>query len=147
MPGKKAEPLGQISLEVIFGSANNFRAETLCFEVVPFKEDYHALLGHPTFVKFTAIPCYAYMKLKMPGPNGVITVFGDPKNALEAEVANFELAEAKLANFDTTEVSTTTDEVASAAQKKPRSRTDEQETRAVPTGPSSSNSTAPAQAE
>lgn len=37
MLGKKVEPLGQINLEVVFGSEDNFRAETLCFEVVPFK--------------------------------------------------------------------------------------------------------------
>lgn len=56
IPGKKVEPLDQISLELIFGSADNFRAETLCFEVVPFKRGYRALLGRLAFVKFMAIP-------------------------------------------------------------------------------------------
>lgn len=114
--------------------------------MVPFKGGYHTLLGRPALVKFMAIPCYAYMKLKMPGPNGVITVCRDAKNALEVEVANLELAKAELAAFDNTKVSTTTDEVAQAIQKKLRPDHEEQEARMAPTDLSSSNNTAPAQA-
>lgn len=138
--GKKVEPLGQISLEVVFSKVDNFWDETLCFEVVPFKGGYQALLGHPAFVKFMATPCYSYMKLKMPSPNGVIMVSGDTKNALEAEEANLELAKAELANFGMMEVSITTDEATPAAQKKALPSSDEQETRVAPTDPSSSNS-------
>jgi hypothetical protein len=32
------------------------------------------VLGRPCYAKFMAIPNYTYLKLKMPGPNGVITV-------------------------------------------------------------------------
>lgn len=45
IPGKKAEPLGQINLEVIFGQEHNSRSELLCFEVVPFYGGYHVVLG------------------------------------------------------------------------------------------------------
>ena len=38
---------------------------------------YHAILVHPTFARFMAVPHYAYLMLKMPGPKGVITVKGD----------------------------------------------------------------------
>lgn len=138
-PGKKAEPLGQISLEVIFGSEDNFRAETLCFEVVPFKGGYHALLGCPAFVKFMAIPFYTYMKLKMLGPHGVITVSGDPKNALEAKVANLEHIEAELACDGEVETSTTTEEVAIMATKKPCPGNKGLEAWAPPTDPSGYN--------
>lgn len=86
-----------------------------------------------------AIPCYAYMKLKMPGPNGVLMIRGEAKNALEAEVANLKLAEAELTAFDNMEVTGTTDEVALATQKKPGLGQDEQEARAGPTDSSSSN--------
>jgi hypothetical protein len=118
VPGKKAEPLGQITLVVIFGSEWNFRAETLCFEEVPFKGGYHALLGRPAFVKFMAIPCYAYMKLKIPGSYGIIIVSGDPKNAHEAEVTNLEHAEAKLLGYDEVEISAPTEEITNDTTKK-----------------------------
>jgi hypothetical protein len=42
--------------------------------VVDFPSVYHALLGRPCFAKFTAVPNYTYLKLKMPDPKGVITV-------------------------------------------------------------------------
>ena len=72
----KAYPVGNIDLSVTFGSKTNFRTETLTFEVVDWKGVYHALLGRPAYAKFMAVPNYTYLKLKMPGPNGVITVSG-----------------------------------------------------------------------
>ena len=74
VPGKAVYPMGRISLEVVFGSSTNFRKETLDFEVVDWKSQYHAILGRPAFARFMAVPHYAYLKLKMPGPHGVITV-------------------------------------------------------------------------
>src|ERR1041385_3240519 len=76
VPGKAVYPLGKISLEVVFGSTSNFRKETLDFEVVNWKSQYHAILGCPAFARFMAVPHYAYLKMKMPGPRGVITVSG-----------------------------------------------------------------------
>ena len=70
----KAYPVGNIDLPVTFGSKTNFRTETLTFEVVDWKGVYHALLGRPAYAKFMAVPNYTYLKLKMPEPNGVITV-------------------------------------------------------------------------
>ena len=68
VPSKADYPLGKISLEVVFGNANNFRKEMLDFEVVDWKSKYHAILRRPTFAHFMAVPHYAYLKLKMPGP-------------------------------------------------------------------------------
>ena len=79
IPGKKAHSLGMITLNVVFGTPSNFRKEKITFEVVDFPNAYQALLGRPTYAKFMAIPCYVYLKLKMPGPHGVITVSGDYK--------------------------------------------------------------------
>jgi hypothetical protein len=53
----------------------------LTFEVVDFSSVYHALLSQPCFAKFMAIPNYTYLKLKMPSPNGVITVKGSFEQA------------------------------------------------------------------
>ena len=52
-------------------------SESIEFEVVDWKSQYHAILGRPTFARFMAVPHYAYLKLKMPGPKGVITVNGN----------------------------------------------------------------------
>jgi hypothetical protein len=41
-----------------------------------------------------AIPNYTYLKMKMPGPNGVITVGSAYKHAYECDVACTEYAEA-----------------------------------------------------
>jgi hypothetical protein len=67
-------PIGQIDLPVTFGDMRNFRTETLTFEVVGFSGTYHAILGWPTCAKFMAVPNYTYLKLKIPGPKGIITV-------------------------------------------------------------------------
>jgi hypothetical protein len=74
IPGKRVQPLGQLDLPVCFGTLSNFRRETLTFEVVGFRGTYHAVMGRPCYAKFMAVPNYTYLKLKMPGPNGVITV-------------------------------------------------------------------------
>ena len=49
IPGKKAESLGQIALDVVFGDSKNYRKEKLTFEVVDFQSTYHVLwLDHVT---------------------------------------------------------------------------------------------------
>jgi hypothetical protein len=73
VPGKRIQPLGQIDLPVWFGTLANFRKETLTFKVVGFKGVYHAILGWPCYAKFMAVPNYTYLKMKMSGPNGIIT--------------------------------------------------------------------------
>ena len=67
--------LGQIDLPVTFENPSNYRTETLIeFKVVGFHGTYHAILGRPCYTKFMAVPNYTYLKLKMPGPCGVITI-------------------------------------------------------------------------
>ena len=85
IPGVEARCTGSITLEVVFGSPDNFRSEELIFDIVPFHSGYHALLGRITFAKFNAVPHYAYLKLKMPGPRGVITVNGNTEHSLRTE--------------------------------------------------------------
>jgi hypothetical protein len=83
VPGKQVEPIGQVDLPICFGTPSNFRKETLTFEVVGFRGTYHAILGRPCYARFMAVPNYTYLKLKMPGPNGVITVGPSYKHAYE----------------------------------------------------------------
>ncbi|XP_066360914.1 uncharacterized protein [Miscanthus floridulus] len=81
MPGKEAMPLGHIWLNAAFGQPDNFRKEPLTFEVIDFPSVYHARLHRLCFAKFMAIPNYTYLKLKMPGSNGVITIEGSFEKA------------------------------------------------------------------
>ena len=77
IPGIETRCMGSLVLEVTFGSPDNFISENLLFNIAPFNSDYHALLGRTAFACFNAIPNYACLKLKMPGPCGVITVSGN----------------------------------------------------------------------
>jgi hypothetical protein len=94
IPGKRVQPLGQLDLPVCFGTPSNFRKETLTFEVVGFRGTYHAVLGRPCYAKFMVIPNYTYLKLKMSGPNGVITIGPTYRHACECDVECVEYTEA-----------------------------------------------------
>lgn len=72
-------------MEVVIGSHDNFRNEDLIFDIVPFRSGYHALLGQTLFSRFNTVPHYAYLKFKMPGPKGVITVNGTTDCSLRTE--------------------------------------------------------------
>ena len=85
IPGVDANCTSSVTLEVVFGSPDNFRSEDLIFDIVPFRSGYHALLGRTAFAKFNVVPHYAYLKLKMPGPRGVITVNGNIERSLRTE--------------------------------------------------------------
>ena len=76
VPGETATSLGAVELEVIFGNRRNFAKHVLEFEVLDWQSQYHAILGRPAFAQFMAVPHYAYLKLKMPGSTGVITING-----------------------------------------------------------------------
>jgi hypothetical protein len=92
--GKRVQPLGQIDLPVWFGTPDNFRKETLTFEVVEFRGAYHAILGRSCYAKFMAVPNYTYLKMKMAGPKGVITVSSSIEHAFDCNVECVEHAEA-----------------------------------------------------
>jgi len=94
VPGKKALPVGRTDLPVCFGPAANFRKEVLTFEVVGFRGTYHAIIRRSGYAKFMAIPNYTYLKLKMPGPKGVITVSSSYEHAYECDVECVEYGEA-----------------------------------------------------
>ena len=85
IPGVEASCTGSIALEVVFGSPDNYRAEELIFDIVPFCSDYQALLRRTAFARLNAVPHYAYRKLKMPGPHGIITVNGKAELPLDTK--------------------------------------------------------------
>jgi hypothetical protein len=70
-------------MPVTFETPDNYRTEYLRFEVASFDCGYNAIIGRLGLVKFMAIPHYTYMILKMPGPQGIITVRADFQGATE----------------------------------------------------------------
>jgi hypothetical protein len=93
-PGKRVQPLGQIDLPVWFGTPDNFRKETLTFEVVGFRGAYHTILGRSCYAKFMAVPNYTYLKMKMSRPKGVITMGSSIEHTFDCDVECVEHAEA-----------------------------------------------------
>jgi hypothetical protein len=72
----------------------NFHPETLTFEAVGFSWTYHAILRRSAYTKFMAVPNYTYLKLKIPGPKGIITVGPTYQRAFECDAECFQFAEA-----------------------------------------------------
>jgi hypothetical protein len=83
MPTKEEYPWGHIYMSVTFGAPENYQIEFLRFEVACFDCGYNTIIGRPGLVKFMAIPHYSYMTLKMPGPQGIITILADFEGAME----------------------------------------------------------------
>ena len=81
-------------MPICFGTPSNYRKEVLTFEVVGFKGTYHAILGRPCYAKFMVVPNYTYLKLKMPSPNGVITIESTYEHACDCNIECIEYAEA-----------------------------------------------------
>jgi hypothetical protein len=94
VPRKWAESVRRIDLPVCFSTPLNFRKETLTFEVVGFYGTYHAILGCPCYAKFMVVPNYTYLKLKMTGPKGIITVGPSYEHAYECDMECIEYGEA-----------------------------------------------------
>ncbi|KAK1629250.1 hypothetical protein QYE76_003565 [Lolium multiflorum] len=93
VPGHCCQPIGRITLEVMFGKPDNFRTENIEFEVVDLVSPYHALLGRPALTKFMAVPHYGYLKMKLPGPKGVITVAGDYRRSMDCATQSSKMAQ------------------------------------------------------
>jgi hypothetical protein len=91
VPRTAATPIGQISLPVTFGTRENFWTKNVQFEVANFETAYNAFLGRMT-PKLMAIPHYAYLVLKIPGPCGVISIRGDVKQAYNCDKESYEMA-------------------------------------------------------
>ena len=85
VPGVEAHCTGSLTLEVVFGSPDNFLSKELIFDIAPFRSGYHALLGRMAFARFNIVPHYTYLKLKMAGLHGVITVTENTERSLRAE--------------------------------------------------------------
>jgi hypothetical protein len=70
-------PHGCISLSVTFGTIENFRTESVLFDVAEVSLPFNAILGRPALYQFMAVAHYGYLVLKMPSSNGVLKIRGD----------------------------------------------------------------------
>ena len=75
-------PSESITLPVTFGTEENFRTESVLFDVVEVNLPFNAIIGRPALYRFMAIAHYGYLVLKMPSPAGV-----ERLHALAAEAA------------------------------------------------------------
>jgi hypothetical protein len=62
------------------------------FAVADFRSSYHAILGRPMLAKFMAMPHHTYLIMKMPAPNGTLSVLGDIMVSYNCESATVELS-------------------------------------------------------
>jgi len=111
--------------------------ETLTFEVVGFHGTYHAILGRPCYVKFMAVPNYTYLKLKMSGPCGVITIGTSFQHAYECEVECCEHATTIVASKELAAIRKEVTEEAPDPKQSPRSFEPVEGTKEVLIDPSS----------
>ena len=93
VPGLSCSPLGKIRVDVLFGTQQNCQVENIEFEVVDLSSPYHALLGRPALAQFMASTHAAYLKMKMAGPKGIITITGNYKISMQCASASSALAE------------------------------------------------------
>jgi hypothetical protein len=103
--GKHSTPVGRVTQPVTFRDASNYQTEMLASEVVDFSSPYHVILGWLCYVKFMAIPSYAYLKLKIHGPTRVITMEAKTQWALDCEQSSIELAAAMVTAAEQREIS------------------------------------------
>jgi hypothetical protein len=77
-------PIGQVRLPVTFGTRDNYRTESLDFDVAYIALPYNAILGYPALAKFMAATHHGFNVLKIPGANGTITVRCNEKDSLRS---------------------------------------------------------------
>jgi hypothetical protein len=68
---------GCISLPVTFGTAENFRTESILFDVAEVSLPFNTILGRPSLYQFMTVAHYGYLVLKMPSSNGILKIRGD----------------------------------------------------------------------
>jgi hypothetical protein len=77
-------PIGQVRLPITFGTRDNYRTESLDFDIAYIALPYDAILGYPALARFMAATHHGFNVLKIPGANGMITVRCNEKDALRS---------------------------------------------------------------
>jgi hypothetical protein len=83
--GKGTFPMGKIELPLSFGVAPNARSEQVTFDIIDMVYPYNAIMGRGSINKFEAAIHGLYLCMKIPGPQGMITVYGNQQTARNIE--------------------------------------------------------------
>jgi hypothetical protein len=78
-------PVGKIELPLSFGVAPNARSEQVTFDIVDMVYPYNAIIGQGSINKFEAVIHGLYLYMKILGPQGVITVYGNQQTTRNIE--------------------------------------------------------------
>jgi hypothetical protein len=78
-------PFGKIELPLSFGVVPNARSEQVTFDIVNMVYPYNTIMGQGSINKFEAAIHGLYLCMKIPGPQGVITVYGNQQTACNIE--------------------------------------------------------------
>jgi hypothetical protein len=118
-----------ISLPVTFRTTENFRTESVRFDIAEVNLPFNAILGRPALYQFMVVAHYGYLVLKMPSPSGVLKIQGDRDvgacalEKLQALAAAHEVAE-ELGGPDPVPPSSRQCSSASAPRVQPSSKED-----------------------
>jgi hypothetical protein len=77
--------LGKLSMSITFDYVNNTRTEEVMFEIVDIEFPYNAIIGRGILNIFEAVLHSAYLCMKIPRNQGVISVYGSQEVARRAE--------------------------------------------------------------
>jgi hypothetical protein len=77
-------PIGQVRLPITFGTRDNYRTESLDFDITYIALPYNAILGYPALARFMAATHHSFNVLKIPSANGTITMCCNEKDALRS---------------------------------------------------------------
>jgi hypothetical protein len=83
--GKGTFPMGKIELPLSFDVAPNARSEQITFDIVDMVYQYNAIMGRGSIKKFEAAIHGLHLCMKIPGLQGVITVYGNQQTACNIE--------------------------------------------------------------
>jgi hypothetical protein len=73
-----------VRLPVTFGTRDNYRTESLDFDVAHIALPYNAILRYPALARFMAATHHGFNILKIPSANNTITMRYNEKDALRS---------------------------------------------------------------
>jgi hypothetical protein len=75
--GKGTFPISKIELPLSFSVAPNARSEQVTFDIIDMVYLYNAIMGRGSINKFEAAIHGLYLFMKISGPQGMITIYGN----------------------------------------------------------------------
>ena len=83
--GKGTFPMGKIELPLSFGVTPNVRSKQITFDIFDMVYPYNAIMVRGSINKFEAAIHGLYLCMKIPSPQGAITVYGNQQTARNIE--------------------------------------------------------------